>query len=146
MKRVSASVVVAGRPEEAEALWTDPARWPSWIDGFGHVREVGEHWPEPGSRVRWVSKPRGRGLVQERVTGRQPARSLTLDTEDEKLRGTQTVSFEPTEHQVRVTLALEYELKDRTAPLAGFFVRRALRDSLARTVRRFGYEREADLS
>ena len=146
MKRVSASVVVPGRPEEAEALWVDPTRWASWIDGFGHVQAIDDAWPEPGSRLRWASLPRGRGLVAERVTGRQPARSLTLEVEDEKLHGVQTVTFGPGEHEVRVTLTLEYELKDRTSPVVDrFFVRRALRDSLARTTRRFGHERRAEL-
>ena len=146
MKRVSASVVVPGRPEEAEALWFDPSRWASWIDGFGHVLALDDAWPEPGARLRWTSLPRGRGLVAERVTGRRPARSLTLEVEDEKLRGTQTVTFSPGEQQVHVTLTLDYELKDRTSALVDrFFVRRALRDSLARTTRRFGHERRAEL-
>jgi hypothetical protein len=146
VKRVCASVVVPGRAEEAEAVWLDPDRWASWIDGFGHVQSLDPAWPEPGARLRWTSLPRGRGLVAERVTGRRPARSLTVEVEDEKLHGTQTVSFEPGEHEVRVTVALEYELKDRTpAVVDRFFVRRALRDSLARTVRRFGHERRAEL-
>ena len=146
MKRVQATVVVPGRAEEAEALWLDPARWASWIDGFGHVQSIDEAWPEPGARLRWTSLPRGRGLVAERVLGRQPARSHTLEVEDEKLRGRQVVVFDPREDDVRVTLALEYELKERTPALVDrFFVRRALRDSLARTVRRFGHERRAEL-
>jgi hypothetical protein len=146
VSRVHASVVVPGRAEEAEALWLDPARWASWIDGFGHVQRIDDAWPEPGARLRWTSLPRGRGLVAERVTGRQPGRSLTLEVEDEKLTGTQRVTFAPGEDEVRVTLELEYELKDRMPALAGrFFVRRALRDSLARTVARFGHERRAEL-
>jgi Polyketide cyclase / dehydrase and lipid transport len=146
VKRVSASVVVPGRPEEAEALWIDPVRWASWIDGFGHVQALDDAWPEPGARLRWASVPRGRGLVVERVTGRRPAASLTLEVEDEKLHGVQTVTFSPGEDEVRVTLTLEYELKDRTSALVErFFVRRALRDSLARTTRRFGHERRAEL-
>jgi hypothetical protein len=146
VRRVHASVVVPGRAEEAEALWLDQVRWASWIDGFGHVQSIDAHWPEPGARLRWASVPRGRGLVVERVVGRQPARSLTLDVEDEKLQGTQTVTFVPGQDEVRVTLVLEYELKDRTPGLVDrFFVRRALHDAVDRTVRRFGYERRAEL-
>jgi hypothetical protein len=146
VRRVHASVVVPGRAEEAEALWLDRVRWASWIDGFGHVQSIDGHWPEPGARLRWASVPRGRGLVVERVIAHQPARSLTLDVEDEKLQGTQTVTFAPGEDEVRVTLVLEYELKDRTPGLVDrFFVRRALRDAIDRTVRRFGYERRAEL-
>jgi hypothetical protein len=146
MKRVYASVVVPGSAEEAEALWLDPARWASWVDGFGHVQSIDEAWPEPGARLRWTSVPRGRGLVAEQVVGRRPARSHTLEVEDEKLRGRQHVVFDPGESGVRVTLTLEYELKDRTPALVDrFFVRRALRDSLARTVRSFGHERRAEI-
>jgi hypothetical protein len=143
---VHASIVVPGRAEEAEALWLEPARWASWVDGLAHVQSLDDSWPEPGARLRWVSVPRGRGLVAERVIGRRPARSHSLEVEDEKLTGTQTVVFEPGEDEVRVTLTLEYELKDRTPRLVDrFFVRRALRDSLARTVRRFAHERRAEL-
>src|SRR3954452_7244007 len=146
MGRVQASTVVPGRAEDAEALWLDRVRWPSWVDGFASVQTIDEHWPQPGSRLRWVSVPRGRGLVEERVIGRQPGRCLTLTVEDEKLDGTQTVTFEPGHDEVRVTLTLEYELKDRTPSVVDrFFVRRALRDALGRTVRRFGHERRAEL-
>jgi uncharacterized membrane protein len=146
VKRVHASLVVPGRAEEVEALWLDPVRWPSWIDGFGHVQSLDDNWPEPGARLRWVSVPRGRGLVAERVVGRRPAHSLTFEVEDEKLEGVQSVTFAAREHEVRVTLVLEYELKHRTAAVADrFFIRRALRDSLTRTVRRFGHERRAEL-
>jgi hypothetical protein len=144
--QVHASVVVPGRAEEAEALWLDPARWASWVDGFGQLQKMDETWPEPGAALRWASVPRGRGLVAERVIARRPGQSLTLAVEDEKLDGTQTVAFEPTQHEVRVTLTLEYELKERSAKLVDrFFVRRALRDSLTRTIRRFANERRAEL-
>jgi hypothetical protein len=146
VRRVHASTVVPGRAEEAEALWLDPDRWPSWIDGFGHLQSLDATWPEPGARLRWASVPRGRGLVVERVTGRRPASSLTTEVEDAKLHGTQTVTFAAGEDEVRVTLVLEYELKDRTPGIVDrFFVRRALRDALDRTVRRFGHERRAEL-
>ncbi|MEA2291761.1 MAG: hypothetical protein QOF17_781 [Solirubrobacteraceae bacterium] len=146
-RRVRASVTVPGRAEEAEALWLDPSRWASWIDGFGHVVALDPAWPEPGARLRWASVPRGRGLVEERVTGRRPAHSHAVAVEDERLAGTQRVTFSPGEHEARVTLELEYELKARTAPLVDLlFVRRSLRDSLARTLTRFGHERRAELT
>ncbi len=41
-------------------------------------------------------------------------------------------------------VSLQYELKAAN-PVVGFFVRRALRDSLRRTLARFANERQADL-
>ena len=146
MKTVRASVVVPGRAREAEELWLDPARWASWVDGFAHVVLMEGEWPEPGSRLRWNSVPRGRGLVEERAVVHTPGERIVLDVEDEKLRGTQEVTFVPGEEEVTVTLALSYELKERTPPLVDrFFVRRALQDSLRRTVSRFANERRAEL-
>ena len=60
--------------------------------------------------------------------------------------GTPVRDLEPGEDEVRVTLELEYELKERTFPLVDrFFVRRALQDALSRTLGRFGHERRAEL-
>ena len=146
MKTIQASVVVPGRPAEAEALWLDPVRWPSWIDGFSHVVVQEGEWPRPGSRLRWSSVPRGRGLVEERSLEYAPAERIVAAVEDDKLAGTQEVRFAAGEEEVTVTLALSYELKQRTPPLVDrFFVRRALHDSLRRTVARFGNERRAEL-
>jgi polyketide cyclase/dehydrase/lipid transport protein len=146
MRRVAASVTVPGRAEEAEALWLDRDRWASWVDGFAHVERIDPGWPEPGARLRWVSVPRGRGLVEERVLAHEPARRLELAVEDEQLHGTQRTRFEPGEDEVRITLELEYELKERPFPLVDrLFVRRALQDALRRTVARFGHERRAEL-
>ena len=146
MKTVRASVTVPGRAREAEALWLDPVRWPSWLDGFAEVVRMDGEWPEPGSRLRWRSVPRGRGLVEERALEHAPGERIVLDVEDEKLSGTQTVAFAPDGDDVRVTLTLEYKLKERTPPLVDrFFVRRALQDSLRRTVTRFANERRAEL-
>jgi uncharacterized protein YndB with AHSA1/START domain len=146
VKTVRASVTVPGRAHEAEALWLDPTRWASWIDGFAQVVVMEGEWPEPGSRLRWRSVPRGRGLVEERALAYDPAERIVLDVEDEKLRGTQAVWFAPSGDEVTVTLTLEYELKERTPPLVDhFFVRRALQDALRRTVARFANERRAEL-
>ncbi len=146
MRRIHASVTVPGRAEEAAALWLDRERWAAWVDGFAHVERLDSRWPAPGARLRWTSVPRGRGLVEERVLAYEPARRLELAVEDEQLHATQRTSFEPGEDEVRVTLELEYELKERTFPLVDrLFVRRALQDSLRRTVTRFGHERRAEL-
>jgi uncharacterized membrane protein len=70
-----------------------------------------------------------------------------LAVEDEKLNGTQEVAFTPGDGEVIVDLTLEYSLKERTFPLVDrFFVRRALQESLRRTLSRFANERSAELS
>jgi uncharacterized membrane protein len=146
VSRVQATVTVPGRPAEAEALWMDRSRWASWIDGLAHVERLDPAWPEPGTRLRWSSRPRGRGLVEERVLSRRPESAIELAVEDAKLHGTQRVEFQARGDAVRVTVTLQYSLKERTFPLVDrFFVRRALRDSLRRTLARFAREREAEL-
>jgi uncharacterized membrane protein len=146
IRRVASWVAVPGRAVEAEALWLEEARWPSWVDGFATVVRRDDGWPAPGARLRWTSVPRGRGLVEERVLEHVPGQRFAAAVEDERLRGTQTVTFAERDAEVRVTLTLEYELKSRTAPLVDrLFVRRALADSVRRTVTRFGHERRADL-
>ena len=148
MARVHASIVVPGRPAEAEDLWYDPQRWPAWVDGFGHVVRLDEGWPRAGSELLWLSRPGGRGHVRERAEAHQPGTGQTLRVEDETLEGTQRVEFAAEEDDTRVTLSLEFEIKDRSllGPLRTFFVRRSLADSLRRTLERFAVERRADLA
>jgi hypothetical protein len=58
------------------------------------------------------------------------------------------VSFTPDGDAVDVALELEYTLKERNAltPLTdALFIRRALRDSLKRSLIRFARERRADI-
>ena len=80
MGRASATVTVPGRAFETERLWYDPARWPSWVDGFAHVVRLDEElWPRAGAALVWDSPPGGRGRVLETVTALRaahgPARS-----------------------------------------------------------------------
>jgi hypothetical protein len=149
MPRVSASTVVPGRVVEAEELWYDPHRWAAWVDGFGHVAKLEGDWPRAGARLLWDSRPQGRGRVQERVTDYEARTGQTLAVEDERLTGTQRVRFAAEGDEVIVSLTLEYTLKERsivTPFLDILFIRRALRDSLRRTVTRFGHERRAELA
>ena len=147
MGRASASVQVPGLASEAEALWYDPVRWPAWVDGFGHVVELSDGWPAEG-RLLWHSVPDGRGRVLEQVTAYEPRTGQTLAVEDSRLRGTQRVEFTPGPDATKVTLSLDYELKDAN-PLGGLvdvlFVRRAVVASLRRTLARFARERRGDL-
>ena len=148
MGRVRAAQTVPGLASEAEELWYDPRRWPAWIDGFGAVVSIEGEWPAAGARAVWDSRPGGRGRVAERVTAYEARGGQTLEVEDEKLLGTQRVAFEPGPDGVQVVLELEYELKGGNAftPLTDvLFVRRALRDSLRRSLLRFARERRGDI-
>jgi len=148
MGRVAAVHDVVGPLGAAERLWYDTARWPSFIDGFGHLVKVEGGWPAPGSRVVWDSTPAGRGRVVERVVEHRPAAGQVLEVEDASLRGTQRVRFEQRQDGTAVGLDLDYELKQR-GPLRALvdllFIRRAIRDSLRRTLARFSRELSADL-
>jgi hypothetical protein len=146
---VRATTTVPGRVVDAEELWYDPHRWAAWIDGFGHVAKLEGDWPHAGARLLWDSRPQGRGRVSERVTEYEARAGQTLAVEDARLEGTQQVAFEPHGDEVLVNLTLEYTLKQRSVitPLLDLvFIRRALRDSLQRTLERFGHERRADVT
>jgi Polyketide cyclase / dehydrase and lipid transport len=147
MGRATASIEVPGLASEAEALWYDPIRWASWVDGFGHVLALSESWPAEGM-LQWISLPEGRGRVHETVTSYEPRTGQSLEVEDSRLRGTQRVEFTPGAEAVKITLTLEYELKERT-PLTllldGLFVRREIAASLRRTLARFARERRGDM-
>ena len=149
MGRASATITVPGRAFEAEQLWYDPTRWPAWIDGFHHVVSLDRDiWPQPPARLVWESRPRGRGRVLETVTRQEQRTGQTLQVEDGRLRGTQTVTFAAEGDGTRVTLSLDYQLKRRnplTPAIDWLFVRRAITDSLRRTLARFAREREGDL-
>jgi hypothetical protein len=148
MGRASATITVPGRASEVEALWYDPSRWAAWIDGFGHVITLEGDWPERGARLVWQSPPGGRGRVQERVVAYESRTGQTLEVEDETFSGRQTVAFTPGTGETDVALSLEYEVKDRNllTPLVDLlFIRRAMRDSLRRTLTRFAIERKAEI-
>ena len=143
MGRVSASILVPGLASQAEELWYDTKRWPTFIDGLHHVARLEGDWPRAGARVLWDSKPGGRGRVQERVMAYAAREGQTVDVEDEKIRGTQRITFTPASDGVTVTLELRYELKESRPGVALFdllFIRRPQRESLQRTLRRFRTE------
>jgi hypothetical protein len=145
--RVRAAVQVPGLASEAEALWYDTRRWPTWVDGFGHMVKLEGEWPARGARAVWNSKPGGRGRVVERVADYEARTGQTVEVEDEKLRGAHRITFGPGADGVEVALELDYELKDANVltPLTdALFIRRSLRDSLKRTVGRFARELRAE--
>jgi hypothetical protein len=145
MGRARAAIEVSGSVEDAEALWYDLQRWPSFVDGFAAVVRA-EGWPDAGGTLVWDSTPAGRGRVVEHVTARVAGEGQTAEVEDPRVTGTQTVAFTPLEDGVGVTLSLDYKLK-QGGPFRAladlFFIGRAMRDSLRRTLVRFARELEA---
>jgi uncharacterized membrane protein len=143
----SAELEVEAPISAAEALWYDLARWPGFVDGLHHVVKADADWPRAG-RVLWDSRPNGRGRVQERVVSYEVRSGQTVEVEDPRLSGTQSIAFEPAgEGRCRVTLTLDYRLKQGGpfAPVVdSLFVRRAVRDALRRTLSRFARELRAD--
>jgi hypothetical protein len=127
-------------------LWSDVDRWPTFVEGFARRLDLTENWPAPGSRVVWESTPDGRGRVTEAVKESEPDRFST-QVYEKALTGVQTLRVRPANGGSEVELALEYELT-RYGPLSGvadaLFIRRALRDSLRRTLFRFGLEAEEE--
>ena len=143
MRRVSAEDSFAASVVEAEALWYDTDRWPSWIDGLSRVSDLDGDWPRAGSTVTWESNPAGRGQVVEHVSRYEPRAGQTLAVEDDSIRGRQSVAFHELDGGVRVELALDYELKARslvTPVVDALFIRRAMTSSLRSTLARFGVE------
>ena len=137
--------VVVLEPRQALDLWLDTPRWPTFVDGFGAIEQRHERWPEPGARIVWRSKPGGRGTVTEKIAKLAPPASVVVDVLDDQLSGRQTTTFEPHESGdgCRVLVELDYKLNEG-GPLravADFvFIRRALRDSIRRTLERFAVE------
>lgn len=144
MRRASARTGLSISPAEALALWSDVDRWPSFVEGYARQLEQTAEWPQPGGRVVWESTPDGRGRVTERVTENAPDRFST-QVFDKAMTGLQTLRAVPADDGSEVELSLEYELS-RYGPLSGLadalFIRRALRDSLKRTLFRFSVEAE----
>jgi hypothetical protein len=147
MARVRASIDIAALASEAEALWYDTSRWPTFIDGAHHIARLEGDWPQAGARVLWDSSPGGRGRVQERVISYVAREGQTVAVEDEKIHGTQRVTFTPTQAGVTVALELRYTLKETRPGMALvdlLLIRRPQREALQRTLRRFHTEVRAE--
>jgi hypothetical protein len=132
-------------PGEAYALWVDVARWPTFIDGFARVDRIDGTWPEEGAKLVWSGVPGGRGVVTERVARAQPPALHEVTVFEEKLDGTQRVTFTAGEDEGTTLVELELDYKVSVGgPLRPvvdvLFIRRAQNDALARTLRRFATE------
>ena len=145
MRVVGAAQTFPGSVHEAETLWYDTTRWPSWVNGLGRVVQVDHRWPRLGASVAWESGPAGRGRVIERVVAYQPLTGQTVEVHDDSITGRQSVAFAPSDEGVDIELTLEYRIRQRSVltPLVDFlFIRRAFRTSLEATLHRFGLELE----
>ena len=147
MRSARAEAEVSLTPEAALRLWTDLSRWPSFVEGFARVVEVDPEWPAEGSRAIWESVPAGRGRVTEKVTEGVGADRFATMVFEERLVGTQTFRVVESEAGSRAELSLEYRLT-KYGPLSAvadaIFIRRAIRDSLRRTLSRFSVEAEEE--
>ena len=146
MRTATAEAEVRLAPEAALRLWTDLSRWPTFVEGFARVVEVDPGWPGEGSRVIWESIPSGRGRVTEKVIENAPGQFATMVFED-RLSGRQALRAIESEGGARLELTLEYTLTSYgpLGPLAdAIFIRRALRDSLRRTIQRFEVETDEE--
>src|SRR5919197_5747772 len=147
MGRVSARIDVPGQASDAEALWYDHRRWPSFVDGCKYIARVEGDWPATGALVIWDSFPGGRGRVLEEVVAYEARVGQSLAVEDESIRGTQRVSFTPHADGVTIGLELDYALKQPRGKFGAYdllFVRRPQREALERPLRRFAHELRAE--
>jgi Polyketide cyclase / dehydrase and lipid transport len=142
MARIARADFAPVTPLVAQRLWTDTTRWPTFVDGFGHVLEQDERWPEPGAKVVWQSGPAGRGRVTERIR-ENAAGVVSTDIFEDQMTAVQTARFAADGDGCEVVLELDYELT-RGGPLRKLtdviFIRRALAMALDRTLRRFSTE------
>ena len=142
--RVAAAVPLG--PEAAVALWSDPRRWPAFVEGLDRIVEQSPDWPAEGARLVWESGGPGRGRVTEKVAASSPTRFAT-HVYEQRLAGLQAFEALEDARGSRIELSLDYELAG-AGPLRAvtdaLFVRRAVRDALARTLRRFVIEAEEE--
>lgn len=146
--RARAAVELRGAAADVERRWGEPHGWATFVDGFERVVELDGDWPAPGARLVWESHPGGRGRVAEKVLRHEPGVELLVEIEDSHLRGVQRLAFAPLDGpagagRIGVALELHYALV-RGGPFMvladPLFVRRALRDSLRRTLQRLSRE------
>ena len=150
MSTTREAITVDLPPDRAFGLWTDLTRWPTFVDGFGHVDRVDGDWPDEGAKLVWRSGPAGRGVVTEKVVASEPGGRFVTQVFEERMTGAQAVTFAPTDDdRTRVDIELDYALA-QGGPLKAvtdfLFIRRALTDALRRTLRRFATEAAEEAS
>ena len=151
MGSAAESIVIAASAAEVWDVYFEPATWPAWVDGFGHV-ESSDGYPEPGGTLRWRSTPAGRGVVTERVIEHVPRRLHRVAFSDDSSAGelTTRLDIEPSSSDAEPLTVLaqeeDYRLHTRS-PLAivtdALFVRPQIARSLARSLEGLRGEVEA---
>jgi Polyketide cyclase / dehydrase and lipid transport len=147
VRRARAQTDLVLTPEAALRLWSDPDRWATFVEGFARVLERDPDWPGGGAKLVWESTPAGRGRVTEKVVEAEGADRFVTQVFEDRLQGRQTFRVVESEGGSRAELALEYELTKYGALGAiadAIFIRRAIRDSLRRTLRRLAVEAEEE--
>ena len=146
MRTARAGATLPHSPAHLLALWSDVERWPSFVEGFARRLELSPEWPAKGARVVWESTPDGRGRVTETVLENSSG-VFSTQVFEEALIGAQTLRVAPAADGSEIELILDYELA-KYGPLAAvadaIFIRRAIRDSLRRTLFRFAVEAEEE--
>src|SRR4051794_41333133 len=123
MSTASADGAVEVPAVTAAALWTNTDRWATFIEGFAHVSEKKDGWPEAGGKIVWRSIPGGRGIVTERVLESERAADgstrIVSRVFEEALTGTQTVTFTAGDGVTDMRIELDYELAPNTVMRTG---------------------------
>lgn len=141
MAEVTASVEIPAPLADVWGLYFDPARWPSWVDGFARVTGS-DGYPEVGGTLSWDSTPAGRGTVRERVLEHEPRTLHRVAFVDPQAEGELETRFEiaPAGGEGRRTLVaqrLSYRLVG-AGPLGvvtdRLFIRSQMRGSLQRSL------------
>jgi hypothetical protein len=134
---------------DAEAvwrLWSEVDRWAAFVEGLGQIARLDGDWPQAGAAVTWDSTPYGRGRVVERVLRCAPESELVVEVDEDRLTAVKRLTLGSLEDGVRVGAELDYRLRgSRWLNLAvdWLFVRRALRDALARELQAVATELHA---
>jgi len=142
MSTISQSVLVDGSLAEVWGYYFDPAGWPAWVDGFGHVL-ASDRYPEAGGSLRWSSIPAGRGEVTEHVLEHEPRRLHRVAFRDPSSAGELRTTFAIEGQGTLVAQRLDYRLVSG-GPFAlvtdWLFIRSQMRGSMGRSLDRLKLE------
>lgn len=127
-------------------LWSEVDRWASFVEGFGSVTRLDGDWPQVDAAVTWDSTPYGRGRVVERVRQCAPESELVVEVDEDRLTAIKRLTLGSIQDGVRVGAELDYRLRGSrwlNPAVDWLFVRRALRDALARELQAMAAELHA---